>query len=72
MTRPDETTRDMQSIPDNPVRYDGRDALPMYMALLVLLLAFSILWSDIRCPLNIIVGGYLIIHRVDLIYPVRK
>ena len=67
MTRPDETTRDMQSSLGNPVRYGGHDALPMYTTLLVLLLAFSILWSDIRCPLYIIVGGCLIIHMVDLI-----
>ena len=49
MTRHDETARDMQSLLGNPVRYDGFDALPMYTTLLVLLLAFSILWSDIRC-----------------------
>ena len=52
MTRPDETARDMQSLLGNPVRYDGYDALPRYTALLILLLAFSILWSDIRCPLS--------------------
>ena len=56
MTRPDETTRDMQSVPGNPVGYDGHDALPTYAALLILLLAFSILGFDIRCPLYIIVG----------------
>ena len=66
MAQPDETTRDMQPLPGNPVRYDGHDALPMYTTLLVLLLAFSILWSDISCPLYIIVRGCLIIHRVDL------
>ena len=62
MTRPDGTTRDMQSLPGNPIRYDNHDALPMYTTLLVLLLAFSILWSDIRYPFYIIVGGCLIIH----------
>lgn len=67
MRRPDGTTRDMRSLPGNPVRYDNHDALPMYTTLLVLLLAFSILWSDIRYPFYIIVGGCLIIHRVDLI-----
>ena len=52
MTRPDGTTRDMHSLPGNPIRYDNHDALPMYTTLLVLLLAFSILWSGIRCPLS--------------------
>jgi hypothetical protein len=51
VTRPDEMARDMQSLLGNPVRYDGYDALPRYTTLLILLLAFSILWSDIRCPL---------------------
>lgn len=52
MTRPDETARDMQSLLGNPVRYDRYDALPRYTTLLILLLAFSILWFDIRCSLS--------------------